>query len=241
MVKEIKWFDQKKQWHYPSLAERAMKSLDKNNFSTHYFDTVEEAGAGIMEMIPEGCSVGWGGSVTLYNLGILHDMQKSGKYQCHNPFEDFISNDQPHLAQSVRDENGRHRMREQMRETMLVDVYLTGTNAITLDGELVNIDGMGNRVAAMLFGPWKVIVVAGANKIVSDMEAAMRRIKDMAAPMTAKMLGHDTPCTKIGTCVPARGGHCYHPHRICCGTVVINGQYDKDRIHVVIVGEDLGF
>ncbi len=240
MDKEIKWLDQRKEWHYPRLAEKAMQSLEKNNFSTHYFGTVEEAKAGIMEMIPEGSTVGWGGSVTLYNLGILYDILKSGKYDCRNPFKDFIAGDQP-LAQSVRDDEGRLRMREQMRESLLVDVYLSGTNAITLDGELVNVDGMGNRVAAMLFGPWKVIVVAGANKIVSNMDVAIERIKDTAAPMTARMLGHETPCTKIGTCVPAKGGHCYHPHRICCGTVTINGQYDKDRIHVVIIGEELGF
>jgi L-lactate utilization protein LutB len=241
MNHEAKWLEQRQRWHHERLAEKAIQSLEKNNFSTHYFSSSEEARTGIMEMIPDGCSVGWGGSVTLYNMGILYDIQKSGKYECHNPFQNFVSEDQPHLAKTVREDEGRLRMRKQMRETMLVDVYLTGTNAITLDGELVNVDGMGNRVAAMLFGPWKVIVVGGANKIVSDLKTAMKRIKDMAAPMTAKMLGHDTPCTKIGTCVPAKGGHCYHPHRICCGTVTINGQYDKDRIHVVIVGDELGF
>lgn len=241
MGKEVKWLEQRKSWHYPSLAQRAIESLEKNNFSTHYFATAEEAKPAIMDMIPEGSSVGWGGSVTLYNLGIIYDIYKSGKYECHNPFEDFVSGEQPYLARASRGDEGRARMRQQMRESVMVDVYLSGTNAITLDGELVNIDGMGNRVAAMLFGPGKVIVVAGANKIVSNLDVAMRRIKDMAAPMTAKMLGHEPPCTKIGTCVPAKGGHCYHPHRICCGTVILNGQYDKDRIHVVIIGEELGF
>jgi hypothetical protein len=241
MSQEVKWLDQRNSWYFPTLAEKAMKSLEKNNFSAHYYSTKDEAKAAIMGMIPEGCSVGWGGSVTLYNMGILYDIYNSGKYECHNPFQGFVSDDQPYLAETVRNLEGRRRMRELMRESLLVDVYLASTNAITLDGELVNIDGMGNRVAAMLFGPWKVIVVAGTNKIVSNMDAAMDRIKTMTAPMTAKMLGHHTPCATVGTCVPAKGGHCLHPHRICCGTVTINGQYDKDRIHVVLVGEDLGF
>jgi hypothetical protein len=241
MSKEVKWEDQRNRWHYPALAKKAIKSLEKNNFSTHYYSTMEEAKKAIIEMIPEGCSVGWGGSVTLYNMGILYDISNSGKYECHNPFQGFVSEEQPDLAETVRKLEGRKRMRELMRESHMVDVYLASTNAVTLDGELINIDGMGNRVSAMLFGPWKVIVVVGANKIVSNMDAAMERIKIMAAPMTAKMLGHETPCATVGTCVPAKGGHCLHPHRICCATVTINGQYDKDRIHVVIVGEDLGF
>ena len=117
-----------------------------------------------------------------------------------------------------------------------------GANAITLDGELILIDGQGNRAAALIFGPKKVIVVAGANKIVKDYESAFRRIKDYAVGRTARMLGHDTPCTRTGYCSPAKGlDHCLHPHRICCATVRISGQYDKDRINVFIIGEDLGF
>ena len=234
-----KWEEENK-WLYEKLAKKAVTAIERNNMTACYVPTQAEAKDRILEMIPEGTTVGWGGSVTLYNMGVLWDLQESGKYRCFNPFEGFVASPDERLVQAVSREP--ERLYQQMLSTLTTDYYLAGANAITMDGELVLIDGMGNRAAALLFGPKKVIVVAGANKIVKDYESAFRRIKDYAVGRTARMLGHDTPCTRTGYCAPAKGlDHCLHPHRICCATVRIAGQYDKDRINVFIIGEKLGF
>jgi len=234
-----KWEEENK-WLYEKLAKKAVTAIERNKMTACYVPTQAEAKKRILAMIPEGANVGWGGSVTLYNMGILWDLQNSGKYNCFNPFKGFVTGPNERLVQAVSREP--ERLLQQMLSTLPTDYYLAGVNAITLDGELVFIDGQGNRAAAMLFGPKKVIVVAGANKLVKDYESAFRRIKDYAVGRTARMLGHDTPCTRTGYCTPAKGlDHCLHPHRICCATVRISGQYDKERINVFIIGEELGF
>lgn len=230
MAEEAKWVDQREKWYYEKVAREAIKGMETNGLTAFYVPTQEEACTKILEMIPQGASVGWGGSVSLFNMGILRTLMKSGKYDCRNPFRGGMP---PAIT--------REQMLEQMRDTLLVDVYIAAANAITLSGQIVMIDGTGNRAAAMLFGPKNVIIVAGANKIVSNYEMAVKRIRDYVAPMTARMLGFNPPCVEVGHCVPAKDGHCLSPERICHSTIVIDGQQDAGRTTVIIVGEEMGF
>lgn len=181
----------------------------------------EEARNLALRLIPQGATVAMGNSLTLRETGIF-DALINGDYKVINQFEPGIS----------AEENLKRR-----KAGMLADVYFTSANALTLDGELVNIDGKGNRVAAMMFGPDKVIIVVGENKIVKNQEEAWLRLKEKVAPALTKRLGRATPCAKTGEC-----SNCASPERVCRYYTVINGQMpgDKDRIHVIIVKERLG-
>ena len=187
-------------------------------------------------MIPEGVIVGTADSTTLIQMGVFSALRKRGKNDIINPF--------------VRDAKGRllvdgEERQELMRKALLSDVFVIGTNAVTLDGKLVNTDGNGNRVAAMIFGPKKVIVVAGANKIVKDADAALKRVREYCAPRNVIRHGTkhrraeflDIPCAKTGVCVD-----CRHPMRICRYTTIIEGAMpqNRERMTLILVGEALG-
>jgi hypothetical protein len=216
-------------------VNRVIKNLQKRNMSGQYVSSLEAALPAVMEMIPPGTTVARGDSVTLFQLGIMPALIKRGQNKIIDPFK--------------QDEEGRVPKREQrrilQREAFLSDIFLTSTNAITLDGKLVNIDGAGNRVAAMIFGPKKVIVVAGVNKIVTDVNAAFDRIHNTCTPTIAirHNIKHgdpeiaEVPCAKTGKCID-----CNHDWRGCRYSVVIEGAMlpEKDRIHVLLVGEELG-
>ena len=203
------------------MVESLLKSLKANNINGYFAKNSEEAKELALGLIPKNSVVGMGNSLTLRQTNIF-DSLASGNYQLINQFEPGIT----------PEENLRRR-----RESLLSDVYFTGVNAISLNGELINIDGKGNRVAAIMFGPQKVVIVAGKNKIVNDEEEAWERLKMQAAPALAKKLGRNTPCAKTGTC-----SDCASAERICRCYTVIKGQMpaDKDRIHVIIVDENLG-
>lgn len=202
------------------LAEQTIKALESRNINGCYFGTKEEAAQAVMGMIPEGSSVGFGGSVTLHELGLYERILK-GPYQSFNRFDATLSGSQ---------------ILEVQRNALLADVFLSGTNAVTSDGRLVNIDGTGNRVAALLFGPRKVIVVSGVNKIVHGLENAIGRVKERACPLNADRLGLKTPCSLTGACHECSSGQ-----RMCNLLTVIEGQKDPGRFTVVLVGENLGF
>jgi hypothetical protein len=221
---------------YEKLANTAIKNLNKRNINAQYASNKEEAISLIMKMIPEGATVGTADSATLLQVRILSEIKKRGHNKIINPF--------------VRDENGNYELSEEerlnlMRLVFLADVFLIGTNAVTLDGKLVNTDGRGNRVAAMIFGPKKVIIIVGANKIVKNLDAALKRIREVCAPTNATRHATkhhmsqylDLPCVKTGTCVD-----CNHPQRICNHTTIIEGVAERRRghINVIIVGENLG-
>lgn len=225
-------------WYYEQRAKTAVKNLKRRNIDAQYVPNRHQALATIMDMIPEGTVVGTGDSVTLIEIGIFAALELRNRNTILNPF--------------ARDEEGYFRVDggavlEIMRQVLTSDVYLMSANAITLDGKLVDTDGLGNRVAAMIFGPKKVIVIAGANKIVKDVEEAIHRIRNVAAPINAKrhQLKHhmdyygELPCVKIGACVD-----CYHARRCCHYTVIVEGQGirdpEKGRTSVIIVGEELG-
>jgi L-lactate utilization protein LutB len=208
-------------WYKDRLAQETIKALEKNNIWACYVETAEEARKKVISLIPEGSKVGHGGSLTLQQLGIMEVLRK-GNYN-------FIDRSIPEIS-----EDQKYMLR---RESLLADVFLMSTNALTREGQLVNLDGSGNRVAALIFGPPKVIVIAGINKIVANIETAVDRIKNYVAPIHAKRGDRDLPCAKEGKCVD-----CHAPKRFCNALVIIEHQYlkNKDRIMVIIVGEELG-
>lgn len=221
---------------YEKLAAKAIENLVRRGMNAKFAANRKEALSMVMEMIPEGASVGTADSATLLQVGLFSALKKRNKNEMFNPF--------------IRDGEGRLVVQgearfEIMRKVFLSDVYVIGTNAVTLDGKLVNIDAYGNRVAAMIFGPRKVIIVAGANKIVKDVEDAIQRVRNLCAPLNVirHVTKHqfaryeDLPCAKTARCAD-----CTHPWRICNYTTIIDGvrQTERGRINVILVGERLG-
>ena len=198
----------------PAVAE-AMK---KRGFDAYYVSTAEEARAKALELIPENSTVSWGGSVTIDEIGLKKAVIDGG-YNVIN-----------------RDEAGTPEERtELMRKALTCDVFLMSANAVSEDGQLVNIDGNGNRVAALCFGPKEVIVVAGMNKVAGNIEEAYVRARKFAAPVNAQRFDFETPCSKTGMC-----SDCLSPDSIC-SQMVVTRRTSGDRIKVILVGEDLGF
>lgn len=195
-------------------------NLQKNRMQAFFVENREQAVAKVRELIAEGSTVACGGSMTLDETGII-DQLRSGRYQ-------FLDRDQPGLTLEQR--------QDICRGAFTADVYLCSSNAITEDGKLYNVDGNSNRVAAMLFGPKNVIVVAGINKLASDIHEAVARVKNIAAPTNCVRLNRNTPCIQTGHCI-----NCQSEDRICCNYVVMAQQCHQDRIKVIIVGEELGY
>ena len=208
-----------KEWYNETLAGKVINSLEKNNMTGIYTKTKEEAVEKAFSLIPEGSKVTHGGSLTLEQLGIPDGLRKGDFH--------FIDRRKPGASE---DEIERLR-----GESMLADVFLMSTNALTMDGKLVNIDGTGNRVALLSYGPSKVIIIAGINKIVPDQEAAMQRLKNYVAPIHARRRDRPLPCAKTGTCVDCRVAE-----RFCNIVTTIENQRQKNRITVIICGEELG-
>ncbi len=201
-------------------VQRTMESLAKNNMDAYYVETEKEALEKISELMPIGSTVGIGGSMTLFEIGAI-DYLKNGNYKLLDRYKEGLTPAE---------------LKDIFKQSLLADVYLTSSNAITEAGELYNVDGNGNRVAAMLFGPDKVIVVVGINKIAKDINQAMLRVKEMAAPANNVRLNKTNPCTKIGYCTD-----CKTEGRICNEYTVIKRQGGKGRIHVIIVNKELGY
>ena len=195
--------------------EHIIKNLEKRNMAGYYCESTEEANAQILALIGGEDVVSWGGSVTLDQIGIKDQLE--------------------HVIDATK--APPEKAYDERRKTLMADVYLTSTNAVTMEGELVNIDGTGNRVAAMCFGPKKVIVVAGVNKIAQDEQAALARIRTEACPPNCIRLNKKTPCAVTGKC-----GSCLTPGQtICSYTVTTRFSCVPDRIHVILVNDVLGF
>lgn len=207
-------------WHYGTLGKRAVQALERNGFKAAYFPDRESAAAHILALVPEGASVGIGGSQSERALGIAAKLE-SGNHAIHD-------HGRPGLS---KEEKTAIRYRQ-----MVSDVFICGTNALTLKGELVNTDATGNRVAAMIFGPKRVIVIAGINKIVRDADEAQARIRMTAAPMNNKRLETGNPCVQSGECADCRSAS-----RLCNITTVISRCPPLTDFHVVLVGEELGY
>ena len=203
-------------------VEKTIQNLEKNNMEAYFVQDENELIDKVKEIVKEGSTVAVGGSMTLFETGVI-DLLRNGKYKFLDRYEEGLTKEQ---VQKV------------YRDSFSSDAYFVSTNALTEDGELFNIDGNGNRVAAMIYGPSTVIVVAGINKIVSNLEEAKIRVKNYAAPINAKRLNKDTPCTKVGHCVD-----CSSKDRICSHYVVTGRQttHNKGRIKVIIVNKEFGY
>ena len=200
------------------IGESVVRALNSRFFEAYYCDNSKDAKDLAISLIPDGASVGFGGSVTVSQIGLLDEL-RSGSY-------DLIDRDSVPAS-----ERGAL-----MRKALTADVFLTSSNAITEDGQLFNIDGNGNRVAAMIYGPESVIVIAGINKIVKDLDSAVSRARNFAAPTNAQRFDIETPCKKTGSCAD-----CKSKDSICAYMVTTRLCRPAKKIKVIIVGENLGF
>lgn len=202
-----------------NLANTIIKNLAKRNSEGYYCATSAEAVEKALSLMPEGSSITWGGSMSVIECGLM-DAIKNGKYE-------LIDRDTAKTPQEVREMYARQ---------VMADYYLMSTNAITIDGELVNIDGRANRVSCLCWGPQNVIIIAGMNKVVSSVEDAFNRVRNFAAPPNTVRLGKNTPCAQTGKC-----GDCYSPECICSQFVITRRSSTPNRIKVILVGEELGY
>lgn len=208
-----------KKWSLQKKAQAAVEVLNKCCFDAHYADNSEEAKRMVEEMLPEGAEIAVGGSVTLQETGIM-DLIRNEKYR----FIDRFNNE------SWEEELHKYRL------GFLSDYFVTSTNAITMEGQLVNIDCTGNRTGCIAFGPERVIVVAGANKIVDDIAEGAKRAKSVA-PLNSKRIHHGNPCDETCQC-----SNCTEQLRICNIISIVDGCYKfPGRISVIVIAEELGF
>ena len=206
-----------KKMYYDKRGEIMVKNLTSHGFEAYYCENKEAALAKALELIPEGASVGWGGAMSAQQIGLL-DAMNNGEYNAID-----------------RDKAPNPQAREQaMRECLLADYFITGTNAMSIEGQLVNIDGNGNRVAAIVYGPRNVVVIAGMNKVTDSLEAAVTRARTIAAPMNTQRFGLKTPCSVTGVC-----GNC-KAEGICNQLLITRNCKPQGRIKVILVGEELG-
>lgn len=212
--------DESKKMILEKRIEKTMKALEKNKMKPFYAENRQQALELVKELLQPGQTVACGGSVTLDECGILQ-LLRSGDYH-------FLDRSAPGLTPE--------QSKGMLKQAFLADVYLLSANAITENGELYNVDGNSNRVAALAFGPDSVIVVAGYNKIVADLPAAVERVKKIAAPANATRLHCKIPCAAVGECMD-----CHSDGRICCNYLVSAQQRHQDRIKVILVGEELGY
>jgi L-lactate utilization protein LutB len=199
------------------------KALESNNFEVHLAETAADAKRIAMEEIIPATgarSVSWGGSMTFTATGLAGALKDSGKFEVIDTFDRTLSPEE---------------MRERRRQALLVDLFITGTNAVTESGALVNLDMQGNRVGAIACGPKHILIFVGRNKICEDLDDAMMRIKNYAAPINAMRLDKKTPCVKTSYCE-----ECNSPDRICNVWTITEKSYPKGRIKVVLIDEDLG-
>ncbi len=211
--------------HISSVIEkrilRIVEKLNQNNMQGIYVKNREELIEKLNEMLPKGASIAVGGSMTLFETGVMDKIQSDDYHYVDRDGKDLQTEEEKYLRK---------------REVFLVDYFFCGTNAITESGELYNVDGMGSRVAPMTFGPRNVVVIAGYNKIVKDYEAAVDRMKAIAAPANNTRIGTGNPCIEAGKCL-----NCRSDRRICCFGVLTGFQMVKDRIKVFILPEELGY
>lgn len=207
------------QWYQELQVERTIKALKKNNFDARFFPKASAALEEIWKMIPEGARVGYGGSLTLTQIGFIDEIQKR-PVKFLNPFAKGLS---PEEGERIR------------REVFTADFFFASSNAITEDGKLFNIDATGNRVGAMMFGPKKVILICGANKIVKDIAEAQKKVQEWTAPVNVKRLGYKCPCGQTGEC-----SDCASPERICNAYVVLAKKPRRTDISIFLIGEVLG-
>ena len=209
-----------REWN-EKVAAKIIKNLEKRRMAGSYAVDAAQAKSEIVDMVPQGATVFRCGSMTAVGIGLWEAIAALPEVKLIDPYRAELS---PEEGLELR------------RQGLTADVMIASTNAITLDGRLVNLDGMGNRVAAMAFGPKKVILVVGINKVAPDLESAIARVKHHAAPINNIRYGLNNPCVETGLC-----SDCRSPQRICNMWSTIEGHMIKDRIHVKLIGENLGY
>lgn len=208
-------------WTHEQRCLKAVEALGSNGFTTRYCATPQEASDYIISEAADAVTIGFGGSMSIVGTGVEAHLSGLGKH--------ILNHGKPGLSPEEKIEI--------MRSQLTCDLFLSGCNALTLSGELVNIDGVGNRAAAMLFGPRKVIVLVGRNKLVDGTaQDAITRIKQMASPPNARRLNMNTPCARTGFC-----SDCNSPDRICRAATIIDRKPRLTDLHVLVVNADLGF
>ncbi len=205
--------------YYENLAESIIEKFNLRGIEGYYCGDREAANAKAKRFLTPGCSVAWGGSMTLEEIGLLDDLKES----------DYTIYDRS-LAATPEEK------KEMFSRIVTSDYYFMSSNAITIDGELINIDGAGNRVACLCHGPEHIVVIAGMNKVVTDVKSGIDRVRNMAAPPNANRLKLDTPCSEYGRCVDCLSKDC-----ICAHTVVTRFSRVPGRLKVILVGEELGY
>lgn len=207
-------------WHGSVLGLKTVEALRRNRFDADFFETREEAAAAVLQFIKPGMQVAFGGSQTARQLELQQRVTEAGA--------EILDHNAPGLSDEEK--------MDVMRRQQICDLFICSSNAISLQGELFNLDGHGNRVAAMAFGPRRVIVVAGVNKLVADEDASWERIRTIAAPINFKRLNRPNPCTKTGVCM-----NCNLPTRGCNIYVATRRKPPLMDFSVFIVNETLGF
>ena len=205
--------------YYEKQGNILVNNLKKRHFDAWYCANRQEALAKALELIPEGASVGWGGARSAQEIGLM-DALNAGNYRT-------IDRDQLKTLEEKQ---------QAARDCLSADVFLTGANGLSLDGQMVNIDGNGNRVAAILFGPKSVLVIAGMNKVMDSLENAVKRARTVAAPMNEQRFLGNTPCAVTGVCADCKSEDC-----ICNQIVITRHCRPAGRIKFILVGEELGF
>lgn len=208
-----------KKQHYENLADSLIEKFNLRGIEGYYCNNSEEALNTATRFLTPGCSISWGGSETLKEIDLLSSLKSS----------DYVLYDRG-TAKTEEEKDALY------SKTVGADYFFMSANAITLDGELVNIDGTGNRVACLIYGPKNVIVIAGMNKVVPDVESAVARVRNSATPPNAVRLNSKTPCAELGRCT-----NCLSEDCLCCEIVVTRKSKISGRIKVILVGETLGF
>lgn len=205
--------------YYETLGATLVKKLEKRGFSACYQPTKEAAVCSVMELLPEHATVTWGGTETLSQSGMLDALKASSLT----------------LIDRSAAKNEEEK-KELYRRAFFADYYFMSSNAITLDGELINIDGTGNRLAALCYGPEHIIMLVGINKVAADVKSGIDRVRNVASPLNAMRLSIPTPCSKTGTYADCLSDNC-----ICNQILITRRSKPQGRIHVVLIGEALGF
>ena len=203
---------------YQKRGQLLVKNLQSRHFEAYYCANQEEALQKALELIPEGATIGWGGAQTCQQIGLMKALH-AGNY---NPIDRDLCKTMEEREQAQRD-------------MFSADFFLTGANGLSLDGQMVNIDGTGNRVAAIVYGPKNILVVAGMNKVVDTLDEAVRRARTIAAPMNKQRFPNQTPCEVTGSCAD-----CKSPECICNQILITRNCRPAGRIKFILVGEDLG-
>lgn len=204
--------------YYAKRGEILVKNLKSRHFDAYYCDTKEAALKKALELIPEGATVGWGGVLSAHQIGLIEALNQGNYHaldrdRCQTPEE----------------------KQQCAKEAMFADVFLTSANALSMDGEMVNIDGQGNRVAAIVYGPKEVLVIAGMNKVADTLEDAITRARTVAAPLNQQRFLLNNPCTVTGSCADCKSETC-----ICNQILITRHCRPVGRIKFILVGEDLG-